>query len=185
MIRRTAVALFLAATVLAPEPAVADGGAGQQPLMTVCLSHAREYCAAFLTWDIEPFECCPDFVTWSFTGLAGGSVFESGQGSFLLSVYWPDGNRSTTSPVQSDGSFWGGDQPISRPDLAGATIQETLDVVGFHTLDSDGTLTGLRTCSRFEGTCVEVPEPSTYLLLLSGVFGLGFVAWRRKENQAA
>ena len=31
---------------------------------------------------------------------------------------------------------------------------------------------------------VSVPEPSTYLLMLTGVMGLGFIAWRRRETLA-
>lgn len=31
-------------------------------------------------------------------------------------------------------------------------------------------------------TRVSVPEPGTYVLLLTGLLGLGFVAWRRKEE---
>jgi len=33
--------------------------------------------------------------------------------------------------------------------------------------------------------CQIVPEPSTYLLMLTGLLGLGFVAWRRKDETLA
>lgn len=34
-------------------------------------------------------------------------------------------------------------------------------------------------------TVVGVPEPGTYILMLTGMFGLGFMAWRRKEELLA
>lgn len=38
---------------------------------------------------------------------------------------------------------------------------------------------------RFEANFVSVPEPSTWMLMLTGILGLGFVGWRRREETLA
>ena len=77
------------------------------------------------------------------------------------------------------------DDPTSR-----TPSPADIETMYFRTYDDSGSEPVFAACGSGENgssdgnECVRVPEPSTYLLMLTGIMGLGFVAWRRRETLA-
>jgi hypothetical protein len=57
--------------------------------------------------------------------------------------------------------------------------------IGSNTLDVFLTDTGPPTAFRIDGLTGAVPEPSTWAMMILGFFGVGFMAYRRKQNGSA
>lgn len=195
--------LGLAVTLLAaPQRSQAQIGA---PLEILCFSQAQDYCVEILSWDVHviqhPFE----------VNQAGGTIpirlYGSAVGRSSLQLF---GNVFATTlsgaecvtPIiinytgitgpghYSAGSSEPGCQVIGSAPRPPSPADIELLVSPYR--DEDGVFQ-VRMChfsagvlSRPEGAqeCVSVPEPSPLPLLAAGLFGLGFVAWRRREEEA-
>ena len=72
-----------------------------------------------------------------------------------------------------------------RDSLTGAALPTSGDFAGtgFWHVGGEGISSAWET-TAFSASNVSVPEPSTYLLMLTGILGMGFVAWRRREQFA-
>jgi len=75
-------------------------------------------------------------------------------------------------------------QPINSFDLQGATISSISLRIDDYSLvkQDDQTLVGAAYTMEYWGTANASPEPSTVLLLGTGLGGLAFAAWRRKKR---
>ena len=154
---------------------------------------------------------CISFYSWSFTHfdwpqgsdeatyMAEAEVYGVGpQTPYLLSfVPWVQGEFTPRlSPDLLDSpEFTGRGRVQETSSIDPAVRPTTLDdpLLFVFGLSSDGNLpsgsTSRCVSADYAGRgdtplCARVPEPSTYLLMLTGIMGLGMVAWRRRETLA-
>lgn len=194
MTRRTLTAALIAGALLTPQSS--EGQALTQPLRTMCLSHAMDYCLSIFTWDwFYPSGSNPDgrglvrlnsIVEFYGEGMARNAplAFDTG---FLTESDGDDFRLFLQRGAARPGFYSLGDGGGSNLTNWVPSVHEHISLVFFFTdAPGEGGACNPRVASS-EGGCFEVsvPEPGTWLLLLTGMFGLGLVAWRRWEEEAA
>ncbi len=181
--RRTLMLLGLAAAIAAPSEAAAQitgtytvaggGSVGGWFLDFVFTNHSSNTYLYYIFggnnpdlltnrgspsgWGSYP-STCSDYGSWGVVGCPTPGVIEA----------------NGIGPGQSLGGFGG-----TLDNLFGTTpLPNQLSFLG-ETCQAGGFLN----CATvdFQATLVSVPEPSTYLLLVTGMLGLGLVAYRRRE----
>lgn len=188
---RKASLVFLACAMVLVTPHHAEAQV-QQPLRTLCMSAAQDYCISILTWTY-----------------VDGSPSSAGSLSFDFDLF---GSAVPVGPLTLalyvSGSPYAGDfiDQVERTGPGGATFSDgtnaSLGATGQDPMAADFFLANLglfgndfvacSTGGRTEGNpCYEVPEPGTLPLVLTAVLGLALVGWRRQtgpdagESQAA
>ena len=172
------------------------------PAKTYCTSITTDYCVSIFSIELNLYDVGESDPVWIFTGQqATVGVFGR-----AVKVTEPTRVRRMNSTLQTDCGplnirffenlskpIVNGVQTISEVGVAGSCAAQDADPGRFRspTVDDFTGVIALRIGDTsgpscvIGDTCVEVPEPGTYLLMLSGVLGLGFVALRRKEDLAA
>ena len=166
------------------------------PLRSLCSSPTMDYCVSFLSWDFMYDEGLPPpgTVRWSARLEADVALF--GKGFSTLSdpisfFFWaytgPSGDQYMVSGA--GGVTGPGIYRLAESSPAGypyvPTVQDDISSLVFGVAGTCAAGAPGRGSTADACVEVEVPEPGTYLLMLSGILGLGLLAWRRKEDLAA
>ena len=127
-------------------------------------------------------------LSWTVTGQFFGSFavqepfqFSFGGGDELGTSVGYNGSIGSELTTQwSNSRSEGGDPDDPPPPIPDPTPLNWMQIEEsgrqtFCFIVNDGTWSDDEACRA-----VSVPEPSTYLLMLTGIMGLGFVAWRRR-----
>lgn len=198
MIRQTSAAVLLLSAMLV----YASKSAGQSPLKIYCSSPTQDYCMSFLTWEAtftmweggfvetnDPFAAVAAYASWRTTVQLYGTGIQAlaGAMSIIPDLNGPggwEGHVVGPGRLLTSGHYRftdSGAATLREPD--GVDISTPADVRLINWGWAGGGIgTGEFISCRPGLDCVEVPEPGTYLLLLTGLFGLGFVAWRRRDE---
>lgn len=98
---------------------------------------------------------------------------------------WGIANFCSTGNVYAYGIADGASLGGFTATYTGAALPTSGDFAGtgFWHVGGEGLLSDWEQ-TTFSASNVSVPEPSTYLLMLTGILGMGFVAWRRREQFA-
>lgn len=177
--------VFVLALALTPRPAAG------QILGTYCGGGFVDWCFEMTAFGIS--ETSPGYYESSVTGIfSGDSEFDAlGGGSFSWLYYLTP--PSTTSSNSTRTAFAPGSATTATgwhsadPGISLDSYRD-FSVIWFYEdeLGDDEGRCGVQNASPdCDFTAATVPEPSTYLLMLTGVLGLGFVAYRRREDALA
>jgi hypothetical protein len=134
------------------------------------------------------------------TSVVGNTITISGLNSGLLSFMY------TTTPPNTGGSVTNGANPDGSANLPNffVSLGTGAGFTGDHTLNGSSPLSGSTAVIAFDdngapdadyddlvvritlsgGTLTAVPEASTWAMMILGFLGVGFVAYRRRENSA-
>lgn len=198
MTRRTLTAALIAGALLTPQGGEAQHDPTRQPLRSLCLSHAMEYCLNIFTWDWQYSSpsasgrgsvLFTSELEFSGSGLSGSPVgigFDIGNTGAGGDDYWVSG-------FVNAGMYTWSERSVANLSEGTPTVADIVHMrVGLGvgpfagTCSAGGVYNGAS--APFGGApCheVSVPEPGTWLLLLTGMFGLGLVGWRCREEQSA
>lgn len=179
MLRRNLAAALVAGALFVPF----SEAAAQDPLRIYCSSPTQDYCMSILTYDAV---FGVGQANWSSVVQLYGSGYEGAVtgGVFMRTwAYIEDGCRIglfDTESLNGPGHYGLGDSSGGcSPTTAAARPPSVDDIaeIGFVVGAAPATF-----CTPGV-SCVEVPEPSTYLLLLTSLGGVGLVAWRRRKEE--
>lgn len=122
------------------------------------------------------------------TGVSLSSIGDSGTGSTSFFQITGSGSFSGGSIIHDDGAsvYLDGNPTavVSQPVETSAELGTFVTTPGPHTFTIDY-VEGNGAPSQLTFMTTAIPEPSTWAMMILGFMGLGFMAYRRKENGAA
>jgi hypothetical protein len=132
---------------------------------------------------ISNYTGIPTFLTTSLS-----SVGDSGPGSTSFFQVTGSGTFSGGSITHDDGAsvYLDGSSTaiVSQPKETSAEVGTFVTTPGFHTFTIDY-VEGNGAPSQLTFMTTAVPEPATWAMMIVGFFGIGFMAYRRKQNGSA
>jgi hypothetical protein len=177
------------------------------PILTTTPATASFTYTGALNWQVTAPQGSPNlagpFVTFSggtignFTGLISEATFlttslsnvgDSGPGSTSFFQVTGSGTFSGGSITHDDGAsvYLDGSSTaiVSQPVETSAELGTFVTTPGFHTFTIDY-VEGNGAPSQLTFMTTAVPEPATWAMMILGFLGVGFMAYRRKQNGSA
>jgi hypothetical protein len=123
-----------------------------------------------------------------FLSTSLSSIGDSGTGSTSFFQVTGSGNFSGGSITHDDGAsvYLDGSSTaiVSQPVETSAEVGTFVTTPGFHTFTIDY-VEGNGAPSQLTFMTTAVPEPATWAMMILGFLGVGFIAYRRKQNGSA
>lgn len=174
--RRTLTLALVAGALAIPSRAVE----AQAPIKIYCNSPAQIYCAAFIEYFVDfivPPEQNPQQARWTGTVQLYGSGYAAvNMPVTLLGATLCNFGLIASFTTDGPGEYTFGDASGGGQCPEGYGFDPGPDELALLSFVPG------ENCSPREGTCVQVPEPASGILMAAGLFGLAFVRRRRGRD---